>query len=638
MRKLEFSFLGSPKVHYESSNVNFLTRKALALLIYLVVETGLHSRDKLATLFWSESNAEHSRGTLRTTLSYLRSSLQKINPNSNYLLSYPDKLGFNVQEPYQTDLQTVQSAYESLNQPINDLQAYLSVLRQATAVYKADFLDGFTISDSPEFDNWVSTQSEIWHRQISTVFERLTSLEVENAFWQKALDTANLWLKHDPLNETAYQQLIKIYLQLNKRSLAYQIYLNCREMLNRELGIKPSPQTEQLIKDLQPGSPTPNLSRVIPSARKINSPTPTAPIEKPLKAHILVVEDNLDQQKLLALYLQRVGYRVSAVSTGPEALNLLMGETVQLVITDAMMPRMTGYEFAQILHRNKDLNYIPVVMLTSLNSLEDSLQAYREGVEAFISKPPNYSELLEIVANLLNSNVRSRSEPAIPATFSSSSVSGLDKALGGSYPVGTNILLLGEVGSGKSTFARHFLVEGLLKDERGIYVSLNENYRRVRHQLNMLTGGSLANYEHQNRFSILDGSQFLNPETGNLIDLEQAVNEAYQTVATNTKINPKIRVVLDGVNTLNIYFEQTAVYGFLARLVRYTQEYNNTSTLFVVEQGSTDERTLANLKSLMDGVFEFRYLDQTATPSPEVRIANLKGQTFSNEWLPLRFY
>ena len=68
MGQLDLAFLGTPEVRHAGQVVTFRTRKALALLVYLVVKGGLHSREKLTALFWPESDEEQSRATLRSTL------------------------------------------------------------------------------------------------------------------------------------------------------------------------------------------------------------------------------------------------------------------------------------------------------------------------------------------------------------------------------------------------------------------------------------------------------------------------------------------------------------------------------------------------------------------------------------------
>src|SRR4029453_682768 len=75
MARLRLTVLGPPSVTHADTASVFPTRKALALLIYLAIEGGRHSRDKLTTLFWPDSDRAHGRAMLRYTLTTLRRSL-----------------------------------------------------------------------------------------------------------------------------------------------------------------------------------------------------------------------------------------------------------------------------------------------------------------------------------------------------------------------------------------------------------------------------------------------------------------------------------------------------------------------------------------------------------------------------------
>src|SRR5215469_766041 len=87
MGQLHLAFLGTPEVRHSGQVVTFRTRKALALLIYLVVKGGMHSREELTALFWPESDEEQSRATLRSTLAYLRKTLGEMSdPQLSHLL------------------------------------------------------------------------------------------------------------------------------------------------------------------------------------------------------------------------------------------------------------------------------------------------------------------------------------------------------------------------------------------------------------------------------------------------------------------------------------------------------------------------------------------------------------------------
>src|SRR4051794_20568965 len=75
MGHLSLALLGAPEVRHDGILLTFPTRKVLALLIYLAVEGGQQSRDKLTALFWPDSDAEHARLAFRRTLALLRQTL-----------------------------------------------------------------------------------------------------------------------------------------------------------------------------------------------------------------------------------------------------------------------------------------------------------------------------------------------------------------------------------------------------------------------------------------------------------------------------------------------------------------------------------------------------------------------------------
>ena len=76
MESLTIRLLGNPEIHVGEQSLSFRTRKVLALLVYLAVERGMHSRESLMALLWPESPANSAAVTLRTTLSRLRKVLQ----------------------------------------------------------------------------------------------------------------------------------------------------------------------------------------------------------------------------------------------------------------------------------------------------------------------------------------------------------------------------------------------------------------------------------------------------------------------------------------------------------------------------------------------------------------------------------
>jgi DNA-binding SARP family transcriptional activator/KaiC/GvpD/RAD55 family RecA-like ATPase len=619
MAALEIFLFGKPEARFDNRTLVFPTRKTMALLAYLLVERGLHSREKLATLFWPESNSERSRGALRTTLAYLRNIFPTNNPK--YLLVDNDTIGFNFDTDYWLDLQQVQVAYQQVLQPSED---FLSQLNIAVENYRADFLEDFSLNDSLEFDQWCSLQRETYHRQMNAIFEQLFDGQVVAGKAQLAINTANRWIHHDLLHESSYYKLIELYINDANRVSALRTYESYYKILENELGIPPSPQLEILMRRLD----------TLPVITKESS---VIPDKKPLTGkQILVAEDDVDLRLVLTMQLKSVGYIVTGVENGQTAMQLLQQQSFDLIITDVMMPGMTGYELARAVRLTDKCVNLPILMLTSLSSPEDALLAFRDGVDAFVSKPCDYQKLKLKVATLLEGRPETPLDMKAIKSLTSSGIKALDEALGGSWPAGSNFLLVGDFGSGKSTFARHFLIEGLLRHEPGLLISLNDNITRVRHELNMLTGGLLAQYESQDDFRLIDASEWLYLIPDSLTALTkftEVIMSAGDALGQNTLRHRGGRRVVDNISGLLIHYDLATVQRFLIQLARTAQTYGEVSSLFVLEKDSVNEHTLNNLKYFMDGVFEFR-----VEKVPEIRIADLKWQAHSKEWFPHNYY
>jgi DNA-binding SARP family transcriptional activator len=101
MAQLTIRLLGSPEIAYGERPLSFRTRKGMALLVYLLLEGGLHSREALMALLWPESGARAGAVTLRGTLSRLRQGLR---PAGQFLISEGGKVGFDFEQPFDLDL------------------------------------------------------------------------------------------------------------------------------------------------------------------------------------------------------------------------------------------------------------------------------------------------------------------------------------------------------------------------------------------------------------------------------------------------------------------------------------------------------------------------------------------------------
>ncbi|WP_203334470.1 response regulator transcription factor [Planococcus beigongshangi] len=122
---------------------------------------------------------------------------------------------------------------------------------------------------------------------------------------------------------------------------------------------------------------------------------------------ILVVDDDLYIQQLVAIHLGNEGYTVFRATDAEQALLLLEDQLVDLAIVDVMMPGMDGFDLTRILTR--DLK-IPVILLTAKDQLEDKEKGFLSGTEDYVVKPFEPKELLFRVAVVLRRSERSVQE------------------------------------------------------------------------------------------------------------------------------------------------------------------------------------------------------------------------------------
>src|SRR5579884_358404 len=249
MGRLQLALLGAPEVCHSGRMLRFRTRKELALLIYLAVAGGAHSREKLVTLFWPDSDTAQGRTTLRRTLADLRATLEDSNtPGSSHLRIGREQLSFDATSDVELDLRLLEDASipvrsSSSRQP-DTLPALLLQLRQALSLYRGPFLEGFSLNDAPEFDDWIALQREIWHSRVELLFERLSQLQLQSGDVASALETATRWTSHDPLSENAYRRVMEAHLAAGNRNAALRTFDAYRLKLSDALAADPSPEME----------------------------------------------------------------------------------------------------------------------------------------------------------------------------------------------------------------------------------------------------------------------------------------------------------------------------------------------------------------------------------------------------------
>lgn len=264
---LELDLLGPPEVRFEGQPLTFRTKKSLALLVYLAVTGTSQPREHLAALFWPDSAEASARATLRSTARFARHALADIRAmpaSESILCSGIDRLGREalwLQCPPEAggvslDLHRVDRAVTVAHHiPAASERSSAEdpgvPLTEAVQACRGTFLDGFFLSDAPLFEDWMTRQRSYWQGRMDQVFAALCALQLQRGAFAATAETAEHWLRINPLQEAAYSNLMEAQAGLGDRDAALITYARCRQTLSQVLGVEPIPETVALAERLR---------------------------------------------------------------------------------------------------------------------------------------------------------------------------------------------------------------------------------------------------------------------------------------------------------------------------------------------------------------------------------------------------
>lgn len=115
---------------------------------------------------------------------------------------------------------------------------------------------------------------------------------------------------------------------------------------------------------------------------------------------ILIVEDTPSEMELMCHYLRDSGYTVVGASTAQEAMNKAMSLQPSVIVTDVVMPGMSGFELCRSLKRSPETSTIPVVICSSKDQEIDRLWGMKQGADVYVTKPFTQEKLIRAVKSV----------------------------------------------------------------------------------------------------------------------------------------------------------------------------------------------------------------------------------------------
>jgi DNA-binding SARP family transcriptional activator len=278
MSRLSLCLLGPPRIACNDQPVELARRKAVALLVYLAVTGQSHSRDTLATLFWPESDHSRARAGLRRALAALKKAL-----GEGWLEVDRQSAALHPEADFSLDVNRFRHLLAECGthgHPEDEgCPACLPLLTEAAALYADDFLAGFTLRDSPGFDDWQFFQTQGLRDDLAAALERLAHGHAAQGQFQQAIAHARRRLALDPWHEPAHRHLMQLYAWDGQRAAALRQYQQCAQVLEDEFAAPPGEETTRLYRDIEERRelPPPVEPRVQPLAwervrRVVNAP------------------------------------------------------------------------------------------------------------------------------------------------------------------------------------------------------------------------------------------------------------------------------------------------------------------------------------------------------------------------------
>ncbi|MEM7344351.1 MAG: BTAD domain-containing putative transcriptional regulator, partial [Chloroflexota bacterium] len=241
---LSIALLGSPEIKLDQQPLTISRRKSRALLYYLAAHPHPLTREQLLTFFWPNLDRRTAQQNFRVTLSGLKKYLD------DYLIVTQESLALATE--VQVDVRLFDARLATNNEDI-------SFLKDTIALYRDDFLRGFSLPNLPDFEDWALLERQHFRHNAIKGFVRLSQQYKARNKFRTALEALNRAIQLDPLMEELQQLALQLHYLSGDRAGAIRRYEQLYQMLSEELGVPPMDETRTLYDAIITDTVTPAL-------------------------------------------------------------------------------------------------------------------------------------------------------------------------------------------------------------------------------------------------------------------------------------------------------------------------------------------------------------------------------------------
>ncbi|PKO06087.1 MAG: hypothetical protein CVU41_08215 [Chloroflexi bacterium HGW-Chloroflexi-3] len=294
MSRLEISLLGTFRVHLDGNDLTEIlrTRKERALLAYMAEEPPrLQSREKVAEFFWPNRPETYARMNLRQAMLGLRKAFGGEEQIADFLEVSDESIEFMHKHVWMDTTAFdgyIQSSKLHPHIDLHNCQECINQLEEAVDLYRGDFLSDLILNEVTGFQEWAVFNRERYFRSMIITLQSLARAYYHRSNFDQAYKYAWRYVEMAPLEESAHRLLMRLLTKSGRRNAALHQYQLCKSIIARELGIEPSPETQQLYSMILNNQPieridTGSLAGKLPKSTRGTRPLkpPTGPLYDP---------------------------------------------------------------------------------------------------------------------------------------------------------------------------------------------------------------------------------------------------------------------------------------------------------------------------------------------------------------------